>query len=91
MTLRNPSHPSVSLRRSLEAEGWSVVHFATQLGVSRSTASRLLNGHCGAPSVALALERIGWSNADFWTRRQANYEIAQTRQRAAKPLSKHTS
>ena len=92
MTLRNPSHPSVSLRRSLEAEGWSVVHFATQLGVSRSTASRLLNGHCGiTPSVALALERIGWSNADFWTRRQANYEMTQTRQRAANPLSKHTS
>lgn len=92
MTLRNPSHPCVSLRRSLEAEGWSVGHFADQLGVSRSTASRLLNGHCGiTPSVAHALERIGWSTADFWTRRQANYEVAQARGRVAKPLAKPTS
>lgn len=89
MTLRNPSHPSASLRRSLEAEGWSVGHFADQLGVSRSTASRLLNGHCGiTPSVAHALERIGWSNADFWIRRQAKYEEALARLDAvAKPTS----
>ena len=29
--------------------------------------------------MALALERIGWSNADFWMRLQSNYDLAQAR------------
>ena len=29
--------------------------------------------------MALALERIGWSNANFWMRMQANYDLAQAR------------
>lgn len=75
--MRNPSHPSASLRRSLEAEGWGVRRFATELGITPVAASRLLNGSCSiTPSVAHALERIGWSNADFWMRRQAKYEEA---------------
>ena len=77
MTLRNPSHPSVSLRRSLEAEGWGVGRFAAEIGITTGAASRLLKGNCGiTPSVAHALERIGWSTADFWMRRKAKYEEA---------------
>lgn len=77
MTLRNPSHPSVSLRRSLEAEGWDIRRFAAEIGITPGAASRLLNGSCGiTPSVAHALQRIGWSTADFWMRRQAKYEEA---------------
>lgn len=89
MTLRNPSHPSVSLRRSLEAEGWSVRHFADELGICPSAASRLLNGNSEiTPSMAQALERIGWSTADFWMRRQAKYEEAMARLKTmAKPAS----
>ena len=84
MTNRIPTHPAASLRDSLEAEGWSVNEFASRLGVSRNTASRLLNERCGiTPAVALALESIGWSNADFWMRRQANYELALARRQAA--------
>ena len=33
--------------------------------------------------MALALERIGWSNASFWMRLQAAYELAQERRRQA--------
>ena len=29
--------------------------------------------------MALALEGIGWSNAGFWMRLQASYELAQAR------------
>ena len=77
MTAANPTHPGANLRDCLEAEGWSVNEFADRLGVSRNTASRLLNGRCGiSPGVALALERIGWSNAKFWMRRQSYYELA---------------
>ena len=45
--------------------------------------SRLINGRCGiSPAMALALERIGWSNAEFWMRRQAQYDLAQERRRS---------
>jgi addiction module HigA family antidote len=77
MTERVRTHPAVSLRESLEATGWSVNEFAARLGVSRIAASRLLNERtCITPDVALALERIGWSTADFWLRRQASYELS---------------
>lgn len=82
MPSATPTHPAASLRDSLEAEGWSVNEFAARLGVSRNTASRLLNEHCGiTPAVALALEKIGWSDADFWMRRQANYDLAVARRK----------
>ncbi len=82
MPSATPTHPAASLRDSMEAVGWSVNEFAARLGVSRNTASRLLNGHTGiTPAVALALEGIGWSDADFWMRRQANYDLALARRR----------
>ena len=84
MTRDNPTHPGPSLRDDLEEVGWTVNEFAVRLGVSRNTASRLLNGRCGiSPSIALALERIGWSTADFWMRRQAGYDLAQARRKLA--------
>ena len=58
---------------------------AAELGCTRQTFSRLLNGHTGiSPAMALALERIGWSNAAFWVRRQSHYELAQERLRQHK-------
>ena len=54
------------------------------LGCTRQALSRLLNGKAGiSPAMALALERIGWSNASFWMRLQAAYELAQERRRQA--------
>jgi addiction module HigA family antidote len=80
MTVRNPAHPSAIVKTNLEAEGWSVNEFSVKLGISRNTVSRLLNSRCGiSPTIALALERIGWSDADFWMRLQANYDLAQAR------------
>ena len=84
MSATNPTHPGGIIRDSLEAVGWSVNEFAERLGISRSTASRLLNEHCGiSPAIALALERIGWSDADFWMRYQANYDLAAARRKLA--------
>ena len=80
MTAKNPTHPSVSLRVGLEELGWSVDEFADNLGVSRITIARLMGGQCGiTPKVAIALENIGWSDAEFWMRRQAKYDLAQAR------------
>ena len=58
---------------------------SAKLGCTRQTFSRVLNGRGGiSPAMALALERIGWSNAAFWVRRQAHYELAQERLRQEK-------
>ena len=78
----NPSHPGETVRDCIEEMGWTVTYAAGQLGVARHTLSRLLNGHSGiSPSMALALERVGWSNAGFWMRRQASRDLAQARLR----------
>lgn len=78
----NPSHPGLMIRDSIEASGWTVTECARRLGVTRNNLSRLLNGRIGiSPVMALALERIGWSNADHWMRLQAGYALAQERRK----------
>ena len=80
MTVRIPTHPTDSVRRSLDESGWSVDEFVARTGINHETASHILSGRGGiTPEVALALERIGWSTADFWMRRQAAYELATAR------------
>ena len=57
---------------------------ASRLGCTRQALSRLLNGKAGiSPAMALSLERIGWSDASFWMRLQATYELARERRRQA--------
>ena len=81
MTAKNPSHPSAILRDSMDYMGWGTYEFALKLKVSQEEVSSLMRGQCGiSPVVALALERIGWSNAEFWMRLQAKYDLAQARQ-----------
>lgn len=80
MPMYNPTHPGESIREAILASEWTVTEAAKRLGVARNTLSRLVNGQIGiSPAMALALERIGWSNADFWMRRQAGYDLAQAR------------
>ena len=82
MPRRNPSHPGELIRESMEAKGWTVTQCAERLGVTRNTLSRLLNGHAGvSPTMALALERIGWSDAEHWVRMQGSFDLAQARRR----------
>ncbi len=84
MAMLNPCHPGEILRDNLEAAGLSVTDAAARLECTRQALSRLLNGKAGiSPAMALALERIGWSNASFWMRLQAAYELAQERRRQA--------
>lgn len=82
MPMYDPAHPGGAIRANLEELGWTVTECARKLGVSRNTLSRLLNERTGiSPAMALGLERIGWSNADFWMRVQAGYDLAQERLR----------
>ena len=80
MAMLNPCHPGEILRDNLEAAELTVTEAASRLGCTRQALSRLLNGKAGiSPVMALALEGIGWSNAGFWMRLQASYELAQAR------------
>lgn len=84
MVMNNPTHPGETIRDSIKELGWTVTEAAKRIGVSRNTLSRVLNGRGGiSPEMALCLEQLGWSNADFWVRRQAGYELAQARRKQA--------
>ena len=81
--MKNPPHPGRSVRvNCLEPLGLSVTEAAEVLGVARHTLSRVLNGHAAiSPDMAIRLEKAGWSNAEFWLRRQSAYDLAQARKR----------
>ena len=87
-TMHDPTHPGESLRDAMAAEGWTVTEAAAKLGCTRQTFSRVLNGRTGiSPAMALALERIGWNNAAFWVRRQAQYDLARERIRQERAVA----
>ncbi len=76
----DPAHPGEIIRDAIEAEGWTVSDAASQLGVTRNTLSRVVNGRAGvSPRLALALERLGWSDAGHWVRMQGAYDLARAR------------
>ena len=81
MAMRNPPHPGLSIRENcLDPLGLSVTEAARVLGVARHTLSRVVNGHAAvSPEMAIRLEKAGWSNAEFWMRRQTSYDLAQAR------------
>ena len=81
---RKLCHPGETLRDDLEAAGRTLTEAAAQLECTRQALSRLLNGKAGVSlAMALALERIGWSNVAYWMRLQAAYVLAQERRRQA--------
>ena len=68
------------MENCLRPAGLNVSQAARMLGVARHTLSRVLHGHAGiSPEMALRLEKAGWSNAEFWLRRQTSYDLAQVR------------
>ena len=80
--MNNPPHPGGGLRYDIEAMGWTVAECAKRLGLPRTTLSRVLNGKQAiTPAIALALERIGWSDAETWLRLQTAYDLARERRR----------
>ena len=83
MAMTNPPHPGRSIRENcLGPLGLSVTGAARVLGVARHTLSRVLHGHAAvSPEMTIRLEMAGWSNAEFWLRRQAAYVLAQARKR----------
>ena len=88
MSVRRPTHPGAGIRDDLAELGWTVTEAARRMGVRRENLSLLIHGQIGvSPKMALALERVGISNAEFWMRRQAGYELAQERLRQEREVS----
>ena len=83
MAMKNPPHPGLSIKENcLEPLGLNITEAAKVLGVARHTLSRVLNGHAAiSPEMAIRLEKAGWSNAEFWLRRQTAYNLLQARKR----------
>lgn len=91
----NPPHPGLTLREDvLPALGLQVGEAAEQLGVDRTTLSKVLNGRAAiSPAMALRIERwLGRDHggaAEVWLTQQAAYDLWQARQaiKASKALS----
>jgi addiction module HigA family antidote len=91
----NPPHPGLTLREDiLPALGLQVGAAAEQLGVDRTTLSKVLHGRAAiSPAMALRIERwLGRDHggaAEVWLAQQAAYDLWQARQaaKASKALS----
>ena len=91
----NPPHPGLTLREDvLPALNLQVSEAASQLGVDRTTLSKVLNGRAAiSPAMALRIERwLGRDHggaAEVWLVQQAAYDLWQARQaiKATKALS----
>lgn len=85
-----PPHPGHTLRDDVLPElGLTVTEAAEQLGVSRVTLSRVLNGHAAiSPEMALRLE--AWlgkergGDARLWLGQQAAHDLWQAGKRLKK-------
>lgn len=81
----NPPHPGLTLRDDvLPALRLNVTQAAEQLGVSRVTLSRVLNGQAAiSPEMALRIETwLGKQNggdAQVWLRMQQTYDLWQVK------------
>ena len=86
MRMFNPPHPAEVIREDILPElGLSVTEAAKQLGVSRVTLSRVLNGKA-AISADMALRLHLWMgenspSAESWLHQQADYDLWQATQK----------
>ncbi len=85
----DPPHPGEIIQVAITDLGWTVVETAKRIGCTRGTLSRILNGHASVtPKTALALERLGWSDAGHWARMQSAYDVAKARRDQARSRSR---
>ncbi len=83
MEMYNPSHPGKILKEVyIKDYNLSVSAFALRIGVSRNTASEILNCRAGiSTEMALRLEKAFNVSAKFWLDLQQQYDLWHARQR----------
>jgi antitoxin HigA-1 len=80
----NPPHPGDMLKEDiLPALGLSVTDAAEQLGVSRVTLSRMINGRA-AISADMAIRLGQWlgDGPEIWLKQQLQYDLWQAEQKS---------
>ena len=87
--MHNPAHPGEVLREWIP-EGMTVTEAAEQLGISRVTLSKILNGKAGV-TADMALRLAAWlgTSANVWIDMQTAWDLWQAEQRGlpdVKPL-----
>lgn len=82
MSMHNPPHPGEIIREfCIEPLNLTVTDAAKALGVTRKTASALLNGRSGvSPEMALRLSKVFGRSPEGWLKLQLQYDLWQTRQ-----------
>ena len=90
MTMHNPTHPGLILRDDVLPElQISVNEAAEQLGVSRVTLSRVINGR-SAITAEMALRVGKWvgNGPDIWLRMQGQYDLWQAMKKGEPKVKK---
>ncbi len=96
MAIHKPLHPGLLVKDALiDNTELSVTQAAKQLGVTRTTLSRLLNGHSNiSPEMALRLAKFFDTSVESWMNLQTQYDIwliqQQTNKIKVKPWKKAT-
>ena len=77
MTIHKPLHPGILEKDALiDNTGLSVTDAANHLGITRTTLSRLLNGHAGiSPEMAIRLSKFFKTSVESWMNLQVQYDI----------------
>lgn len=83
MQQHNPPHPGALIQRTF-IEPFAEIsgnRIADQLGVARSTFSRLLTGNAGiSPEMAIRLSKVLGGSAESWLTLQESYDLWRARQ-----------
>ena len=90
MTMHNPSHPGLIIREDvLPSLQICVNEAAQQLGVSRVTFSRVINGRA-AITAEMALRVGKWvgNGPDIWLRIQGQYDLWQAKKKGVVKVKK---
>lgn len=77
MNMHEPLHPGLVVKDALiDGAKLTVTEAAKKLDVTRTTLSRLLNGHAGiSPEMALRLSKLFGTSIEMWVNIQAQYDI----------------
>jgi addiction module HigA family antidote len=90
MMQHNPPHPGEILKDGVfDNSTVTVTDFAQQIGVTRATLSRVLNGKAAvSPDMALRLADALGGSAESWLHIQADYDLWQARQKPRQPIQR---
>lgn len=77
MVIHKPLHPGMIVKDALlTGTDLNVTLAAEQLGIDRTTLSRLLNGHIGiSPEMALRLSLFLNTSPEMWMNLQRDYDL----------------